>query len=237
MVIGKPGAEAVDLFSRREVDHLGKRIENNPFDIVCLSAGGNDCLDDRLGKIFLDWQGKSPKRSDTLDALSAYQWMVDSGAFKRVREPYDRLLTRLRAVQYQRPHLRVIGHPYVPIKLIGEPANLTTDNVGLIAWLKGRAGPWLWNRMQPVLGDKQKAYEFARLMLVEGYGKLVLDALEAAHPGLFSVADFSATDLGESREFWHDEIHPTEAGFGMLADPFNAQIRNRLPQAKQHAVE
>lgn len=236
MVIGKPGAEAVDLFSRREVDRLCKRIESNPFDIVCLSAGGNDCLDDRLGTIFSDWQGKSPKRSDVLDALRAYQWMVDSGAFTRVRESYDRLLQRLRAVQRQRPHLQVIGQPYVPIELIGEPADLTTDNIGLIAWIKGRAGPWLWNRMQPVLGDKQQAHEFARLMLMEGFGKLVLNALEAAHPGLFSVVDFSATDLREPRKFWHDEIHPTEAGFEKLAIPFNAQIRKRLPHAKQHAV-
>ena len=42
--------------------------------------------------------------------------------------------------------------------------------------------------------------------------------------------------IGRLEDFWNDEIHPGEDGFGRLASPFNRTLRAVLPAAKQAAV-
>ena len=236
MIIGKPGAEAAELFSKPEVARLAGRIESNPFDVVCLSAGGNDCLDENLAKLFADWMGKKPKRTDRLDAAQAYSLFKNSTLLGEVTASYDRLLSRLKEIQADRKTLRVVGHPYVPIDLIGRPAGLTVDNIGLIAWLKNDVGPWLWGPMKFVLEDKLQGKEFAQLMLTEGFHKSVLLKLQEKYHGLFRVVDYSSAQGMSDLDFWNDEIHPTERGFEILASPFNAAIRSILPESKQVAV-
>ena len=51
ILIGKPGAQAERLFTRSEVNDKVSRLRKWPFDIVCLSAGGNDALSDRLAQM------------------------------------------------------------------------------------------------------------------------------------------------------------------------------------------
>lgn len=235
MIIGKPGAEAADLFSAREVDRVGDRIDKNPFDLVCLSAGGNDCLTDRLAAAFPEWTSGTPGRQK-LRADEAYRIFKSGQTLERVHAAYDRLLARLEDIQARRPGLRVVGHPYVPIQLIGRKASLTTANIGLIAWLKNDVGPWLWPPLQHVVRDKDEAREFARLMLEDGFRDSVLLKLQEKYPGLFRVADFSAVQGIDSEAFWNDEIHPNEAGFDLLASSFNDALRNALPEAKRAAV-
>jgi len=236
MIIGKPGATAAELFGEARVSELADRIQSNPFDLVCLSAGGNDCLDENLAGVFKDWMGKHPKRSDRLDAVQAFAIFQSSKLLDGVTRSYDRLLKCLKKIQTQRPGLRVIGHPYVPIDRIGQPADLSVDNIGLIAWFKDDVGPWLWGPMQKVLTNKTEGKAFARLMLVEGFHNSVLLALEQKYPGLFSVVDYSSVTATHGSAFWNDEIHPTERGFDLLASPFNQAIKAALPSPKQGAV-
>ena len=59
---------------------------------------------------------------------------------------------------------------------------------------------------------------------------------KADFPGLFAYADFSQVQDAEDPAFWYDEIHPTEAGFGVLATGYNALVRAALPAAKRAAV-
>ena len=235
MIIGKPGAQAAQLFNESEVRRIGARVANNPFDIVCLSAGGNDCLSERLARAFRPWTDP-PRKKPKISAGEAYDIFAASGILDKVGEAYDRVLRRLKAVQdNKRPHLRVIGHPYAPIHDIGKPAKLTTGNIGLIAWVKDDVGPWLWAPMQHVLKSKPEGREFARMMLEDGFRDSVLAPLAAKYDGLFSIVDFGAVDTGVPG-FWNDEIHPGEAGFDALATPFNAAVRAALPRAKRGAV-
>ena len=99
MIIGKPGATAAELFDEDGIKRMVERIQANPFDVVCLSAGGNDCLSDRLAKVFKAWLGKAPTRNDRIDALAAYQILSKSGLLDGVHRVYDRLLSRLQAVR------------------------------------------------------------------------------------------------------------------------------------------
>lgn len=234
MIIGKPGAQATDLFSAREVERIGNRVANNPFDLVCLSAGGNDCLSDRLAGVFHAWTA-NPGGKQKIGAAEAYEVFRNAALLARVTAAYVRVLERLKDVQAARPHLRVLGHPYFPIVEIGRPAKLTTSNIGLIAWVKEDVGPWLWEPMRHVVRNKEEAREFARLILEDGFRDSVLKPLEARYKGLFGIADFGAVDTTVDG-FWNDEIHPGEAGFKALSEGFNDAVRDALPARKRHAV-
>lgn len=234
MINGKPGALAASLFSAGEVARMGDRIANNPFDVVCLSAGGNDCLSDRLARAFRAWTA-SPGTKPKIGAAEAFDIFLAAGLLDRVSDAYVRVLDRLAKVQAKRPHLRVLGHPYVPIVDIGRPAKLTTSNIGLIAWVKDDTGPWLWEPMRHVLKNRDEAREFARMMLEDGFRDAVLKPLARDYNGLFSIVDFGDVDTSATG-FWNDEIHPSEAGFDMLATRFNDALRAALPARKRHAV-
>jgi len=206
------------------------------FDAILLSAGGNDCLSDRLAKVFKAWLGKAPTRNDRIDALAAYQILSKSGLLDGVHRVYDRLLSRLQAVRKIRPSLRVLGQPYFPIKQIGVAADLTVGNIGLVALLKGDVGPWLWGPMQHVLRNKQEGETFARMMLEDGFRDGVLGRLAKQYKGFFSVVDYSTAKGIGNPGFWNDEIHPSETGFDSLAMPFNQALKTILPAAKQGAL-
>ena len=234
ILIGKPGAEAAELFRPSEVARIIDRLLGSPFDVLCLSAGGNDCLGDRLAVAFKAWKHDPTKPK--ISAADAFTIVEQAGTFERIFGAYDRLLTSLARVKDARGTFRVVGHPYVPIQHIGLEADLTVANIGLVAWLKGEVGPWLWTPMRHVLKDgKAGGKEFADRLLVAGFRRDVLDRLATKHAGLFSVADFAAVDL-TTDGFWNDEIHPSEQGFGELARAFNAEIRKQLPLAKRAAV-
>ena len=235
MIIGKPGAQAAQLFSAAEVRRIGERVANNPFDVVCLSAGGNDCLSERLARVFRAWTDPPGKKAK-IGADEAYAIFRASNVLDGVRSAYVRALTRLQAVQAERPHLRVVGHTYAALHDIGVPAKLTTTNIGLIAWFKDDVGPWLWAPMQHVVKSKAQARDFARLMIEDGFHGSVLKPLaDRTFKGFFSVVDFRTVDTSGAG-FWNDEIHPGEAGFDTLATPFNAAVRRALPARKRAAV-
>ncbi len=140
-------------------------------------------------------------------------------------------------VKAARGSFRVIGHGYVPIQRIGLQADLTLANIGLVAWLKGELGPWLWKPMRHVLaGGEDAGKAFADMLLIDGFEHRVLGRLLARHPDLFAVADFSAVSGAVQDYFWNDEIHPSERGFAELAMAFNHALRRQLPANKQAAV-
>ncbi len=234
MIVGKPGAEAAELFEKDNVKRMVGRLKASPFDLLCLSAGGNDCLDDRLAKVFAKWQGKNNVAK--IPAAEAYGLLTKSGAFNRVYQAYVGLLDALAPVRQARPAFKVIGHPYVPIYRIGAAADLTVGNIGLIAWVKDDVGPWMWNRMQWVLADKAEGKKFADLILVDGFEVGVLRKLAGEYPGFFTVADFSTLTDANQNSFWNDEIHPTEQGFLGVSRLLNKHIRDQLPAAKKAAV-
>lgn len=234
MIAGKPGATAASLLSDAGIKSLVGRLTANPFDQLCLSAGGNDALDDRLEEVFAPWMdGSKPK----IAAEAAFEILLRKKIFEGIQRRYQALFKAIRReVLPKRPHFKVIGHSYVPIVLIGEKGALNVDNIGLIALLKKSVGPWLYGPMKHVLGDKAEARKFADLLLVDGFKQRVLEPLKAENGGLFDYADLSkATDLAQPR-FWYDEIHPTEDGFARCVPVFNAVIRQALPAAKRGAV-
>lgn len=236
ILIGKPGATAERLFAPSEVKEKSGRLKRWPFDLVCLSAGGNDALSERLAAVFKDWVEGA--RNDKLTAEQAYEVLLASSVFPTIRQAYVRVLEAIKRVREDKPNLRVLAHSYARITRIGAKADLTLTNIGLIALLKGDAGPWLWKVMKHVVHDEHAAREFADKLLVDGYLKSVMQPLAAAeqYGDFFSVADFSDVDQAQAASFWNDEIHPTEEGFAVLAERYNASIKALLPPQKRGAI-
>ncbi len=240
IVLGKPGGLAADLLSTSALDSLQGRLLANEFDALIVSAGGNDSLSDRLKQVFAAWTSSTP-RAAKISADQAFDVLVNAGIFDDgkgggILGRYRALLQMAKRVQAQRPHFRVIGHTYAPLKRIGQEADLTVANIGLLAFVKGSVGPWLWSVMRHVLADKEAGRLFARRLLLDGFRTLVLDRLVSDFPGLFSYADFSTLVGIDVDAFWYDEIHPNEAGFARMAPLLNDRIREALPADKRAAV-
>lgn len=225
--LGGPGLTAAEMLTPAACRNNAERFRAREFDLLCLSIGGNDCLGDRLARVF-EGRGR-------MDADAAFAAVVEHGMFERLRARYDVLLEAVSGVGGQ---FRVVGHGYAPLSrhAIGKQGALTLKNLGLAAMVMGTVGPWLWPVMKPVLGHRDEAERFALRLLVDGFRDQVLVPTRAAWPGLFSFADFSAVGSLDDAGFWYDEIHPTEAGFGVLAAGYNAVIRQALPAAKRAAV-
>lgn len=230
MLAGKPGALAAQLFDKRSVARTLGWLKTYPFDVLCVSAGGNDGLSERLAKIF-------PKKdAGRMSAEEAFDRVVDAGLFGTIAAHYHRLLDALEPLHRKRPAFRVVGHGYALVQRIGAKAKLTTGNIGLVATFKRDTGPWLWPPMKPVLGSMDEARRFAHLLMREGFRDLVLAALAHDYKGFFNYADFTDEPSAATDAFWNDEIHPTEQGFEAIAPALNAEIRKALPAAKRAAV-
>ncbi len=236
MVVGKPGATAARLFSRSDVPRIGDRVRDNKFDVVVLSAGGNDTLSDNLKKVFAPWHERRPPAK--IDVPTAFAHFSQAALLAGIRGRYELVLDRFAQVRRRHPDLQVVGHGYTRLLRIGKAADLTLDNIGLIALLKGDVGPWLWSAMAPVLHDTAAGKAFASLML-EAFRREVLQALVAdpRYTAFFSFVDFLDEPEAAQEAFWNDEIHPTSAGFAILGRRLNRHIRDRLPAAKQGAID
>jgi len=234
MLIGKPGAQAAQLFSASAVRNVADRIASNPFDLLCVSAGGNDALSERLQRVFADWTGRS--RKPPISADDAYALLLDSGIFTRIHDAYVRLLDSLAPVRRKRPAFRVIAHGYAPLVRIGVAGDLTVPNIGLIAIIKDDVGPWLWSVMKHVLPDLAEGKRFADRLLSDGFRDTVLVRLRRDFPDLFDFVDFGTVAEIAVPTAWYDEIHPTGDGFAALAPLLTARIRTHLPQDKRTAV-
>ena len=223
--LGGPGLTAAKMLTPANCREQAERLTSREFDLVCLSIGGNDALGARLSALF----DGAPR----MDADAAFQRLLDARMFDVLRERYHLVLSELARVGGA---FRVVGHGYARLQKIGDPGKTSVKNLGLVSPLIGNVGPWLWPAMKGALGTKTEAKRFAHLLLVDGFRDRVLAPSKADFPRLFSYADFSAVAEADDPAFWYDEIHPTEAGFGVLAARYNALIRATLPAAKRAAV-
>jgi hypothetical protein len=234
MIVGKPGATAAQLLAANQVSSMVERIANNPFDTLCVSAGGNDALADRLATVYAPWMKTNRPR---ITADQAFAMLVAAKVFVRIADRYRLLLdTLLAKVVKKRKDFRVIGHGYAPLCRIGVSGDLSIGNIGLIAILKDDVGPWLWGPMKRVLTDIAEGARFAQLLLVNGFRDQVLKTLEQEYAGLFSYADLASILPLSDPALWYDEIHPKESGFALCAPVLNDAIRMSLPAAKRAAV-
>lgn len=210
------GDLALDMFAPRRLRDLADWYQGFAFDLALVSAGGNDFVDGFLQRLF---RGLRP-----MSAAAAFQRVLDSGRYLQVLAAYRSFVERFRAI---RPRTPILAHSYdYPLRM-GKAADLTLGNLGAAALLKQGAGPWIGNRVAHVLPGAAQQRRFARLM-TDGFVEHVLMPLrdDPASGRVFDFVDLRGTLRRESQ--WFDEMHPTGAGFALLADRFRRQMRQKL---------
>lgn len=210
------GDRAVDIFTRRRIRDLSRWYEGFDFDLVLLSAGGNDFVDAFLLRTF---QGAPP-----MSAEAAFQRVVATGRYGEVLRAYRAFIEAFQAIK---PDTPILAHTYdYPLEL-GRKGKLTLANLGAAALLKQGVGPWIGNRIAHVLPELGQQRDFAR-RLIDGFVERVLIPLrdDRGTGRVFDFVDLRGTLTQGSQ--WFDEMHPTGAGFDTLAGKFRREMRARL---------
>lgn len=212
------GDLATGMFAPRALADLAGWYGAFEFDLVLVSAGGNDFVGAFLARLFARAQPTTPE--------AALARVEASGRFEQVRAAYARMIARFRAL---RPGTPILAHSYDYPQRLGVPARLTVENVGLAALLQDRLGPWIAQPMARALPQPQAQRRFAAL-LIDAFVERVLEPLRREHAG-FHYADLRGTLA--SPGLWFDEMHPTGAGFHALAAKLRPAIRRLLPEQKR----
>ncbi len=214
----KSGDTALNMFTEKKVKKLAKWYKAFDFDLVLLSAGGNDFVAEFLKKLF--------KNKPVMTVQQAIQLVVDSGQYDKVLEAYRVFIEKFIEVK---PHIPIIAHTYDYPVLLGKPANLTLSNIGLIALFKKKVGDWISNHISDSLPDINDQIKFAKL-LIDNFESRVLKPLSIEFSNNFSYVDLRNT---LSEDLWFDEMHPSGSGFHKLAQKLKQPISDKLPLSKR----
>lgn len=210
----RSGDTAATIFSEENLNRLRRWLGAYEFDLILLSAGGNDLVGDFLVDTF---DGVDIE----LSVDEALQIVVATGIFTSLRRLYSAWMDMCSEV---RPDTPVLAHTYAyPVRL-NAPSELTVANLGLVALLKDRVGPWIAPHLQVVLPSPADQARFVRA-LVDDFHDRVLRPLSE------SYTQFHFVDLREQIQdpkFWHDEMHPTGEGFAILAAEVGRAMKDLL---------
>lgn len=216
------GDLATRIFAGTSLRKIGQRLKEIEFDVLLISAGGNDFVDDFLRDTFA---GKS-----TMSVAAALATVRATGRFEQVKAAYQRMIDTAIAA---RPSIRILAHSYDYPQRMGAPAQLTLEQIGLVALLKRSIGDWIQKNVQHVLPTEDQKRAFARGLIDEFHDSVLLP-LHHAHPQHFELVDFRGQLTNQSD--WNDEMHPTANAFRRLAVPLRAHLRALLPAAKQAGI-
>lgn len=215
------GDLATRIFQGGNLRSIGSRLKAFQFDVLLISAGGNDLVDEFLRERF--------RSQPQMSVAAAVDWVVQSGRFEQVRQAY---LRGIESVQRANPHTQILAHSYAYPLLMGQPAKLRVEQIGLAALFKRSIGDWIAKHIRHVLPELEMQQAFAK-DLMDQFFELVLQPLAAQHPR-FHVVDVR-TALPSAQD-WNDEMHPSQAGFRKLAVPVREALRALLPTTKQSAI-
>jgi lysophospholipase L1-like esterase len=211
------GDEAVQMFRKdgRNLDRIGDHLKHFDFDAVLISAGGNDIVGEHLQGVFAGQK--------TLTPAAAVE-LVKAARFDIVRQSYQNLIDVVR--KKGNGKVPILAHTYdYPVQL-GVPAELDLKGIGLIALLVSKVGDWIGSYVKAVIPQKADQLEFVRLLL-DAFRDDILVPLQRANADIFRFCPLLGT-LGPDPTLWHDELHPSDAGFQQLGEKFAAQLKTLL---------
>jgi hypothetical protein len=214
----KSGDRALNMFTEKNVNKLSKWYKAFDFDLVLLSAGGNDFVDEFLKKLF--------KNKPVITVQQAVQLVIDSGQYDKVLAAYRVFINKFIS---EKPHIPIIAHTYDYPVLLGKPANLTLSNIGLIALFKKKVGDWISNHVEDSLPNLNDQVEFAK-QLIDNFESRILSPLAIEFNNNFSYVDLRNT---LTEDLWFDEMHPSGLGFHKLAQKLKKPISDTLPVNKK----
>jgi len=172
------------------------------WDVLLFSGGGNDIVDDPMALWVRDYVAGRPVE------LSLHQprFMAALGI---VRAGYEDLIALRDRFS---PTTHLVFHTY---------DHAIPDGRGVCG-----KGPWLKPSFD-LRGytDRQAAFDTVRWMLTQ-FAQMLVD-VQGAHAGV-TVLDGQGT-LSPVAASWHNELHPSKAGFDTFADKFLVLLRTLFP--------
>lgn len=205
------GDEARDMLKTdgTQFEKLRKFLKRYPVELLIFSGGGNDVVDKNL----------PPLLRKKANGMTWRDCVNDAALDKRMAE-IDNAYRNLIALRDRTRQLcEIVVHSYDYAVPDGRPA---AGPFGL-----GKTGPWI----KPSL-DKSGitvAADAAALVrhLIDTFHARV--AALAAPGNRFHVVDMRNTLGANHHLHWHDEMHPTGTGFGLLAEKWRATLKALFP--------
>lgn len=199
------GDEALSMVTGEQKHALMKRIKANHYDFMLFSGGGNDIV----GRYDFDFfvQEKRPG----MQAIDCINRTRLARKLAQIAAAYEELIER--ASQYsQNPAMKIVSHTYdyaLPMK-------------------KGFAlfdvFPLGESWMYPILMDRKVTDPAEQRLVVKTVLSAFKDTLlsvQQKYPGRFSVVNTQGM-LADNQ--WRNEIHPTPAGFRLIASEIAAEL-------------
>lgn len=171
------------------------------WDVLLFSGGGNDIVDDPMALWILDWNAaRTP-----VDHLHPTRFAL---ALALVQAAYEELIV-LRDRLSPDTHLVFHGYDFA-----------LPDGRGIC-----HHGPWLKPTFDLRGFPAGEARQVVVREMLRRFG-VMLQAL-TAHPKVSVVA--TQGTLAPKRESWHNELHPSKAGFETFADRFRDHLKALFP--------
>lgn len=220
------GHEAQQIFKSTSSGQLKDLIKHIAFfkvPIVLLSAGGNDVV----GKSKIDLYEMANHDRDVATLINSAGLQAELLA---VKDSFERAILGLIAAN---PDIRIITHSYDYPIVSGNAAPITINSLGLIAPVVNvfkQVGPWIF----PILKEKgltnQDAQQMFAEQLINQFHDFILLPLKNQYTDNFDFVDLRGS-LNQINYNWNDEIHPSAAGFEILANKFWQKLRPEIINA------
>jgi lysophospholipase L1-like esterase len=221
--LAKAGHRIEDMaYAGGQLDDLARRLEKLLRDgktvrAILLSGGGNDVMGTEFG-MFLEHTRSG------LDPLNAK--VIEGVIGERVRTAYLHILTRVTTVAQT-----ILGSP-VPILVHGYSGPVP-DGRGVLGGFWFLPGPWI----APGFRDKGFAdSELDRRIIIVGqlmdrFNEMLIEIAglpDFPHVHYVNLRGTLPTGANVYKEFWANELHPTERGFAEVTRRF-AEVLQGLP--------
>jgi hypothetical protein len=202
--ISSNGDEAVAMLSGDSKLEFLRRINEDHFDMLLFSGGGNDIV----GRYDFDYF-LLPKTTG-----NTWEDCINRGRFQRRLEMVERAYADLveLVVQYsENPNIQIVTHTYdIPIP----SKDGATFFGGLLQVDKGRS--WMYPYlMDKGISDSSDQCAIAQYMLTEFKG--AINRVAVAADGRLKIVDTQGT---VEHDEWVNEIHPNSEGFEKVAEKF-----------------
>lgn len=180
------------------------RSNNIQVAALLLSGGGNDIVGDELAELLLNFKPGS-KAKDLLNQVAV------SDKFGQIAKDYRAIFDKVRS---RFPDLPIIIHGY-------DYAIPRPDQGFKIPPLDG----WLGEPMREKrnITDGKLQAEIVRL-LIDRFNSVLADFAEGPPNGVPGVHYVDNRNVLDNPKLWHDELHPTDKGFKLVADKFSGAL-------------
>lgn len=204
--LGKAGDEVRYMLGVEERKILTRHLRDGcpaggPWDVLLFSGGGNDIVDNPMALWIKDWNPAIPAVNHI------HQARFDS-ALALVRAGYEDLIA-MRDTLSPSTHLVFQGYDFA-----------IPDGRGFC-----HLGPWL----KPTFDLRKFPTQSARAEVVKAMLQqfaVMLTSLTTNPKVTFINGQGTLVPQSSS---WHNELHPSRAGFGKFADLFHQELKNLFP--------